>query len=234
MNPADVAALIKREITQAFQDISDRTYYQGEIDAVVDEYTADILLEGNTTVMPAISSVRSYRPKVGDRVLVLSIGRSGANHVILGRISGTDSEFLRAYPIGSIYISVVNTNPSSYFGGTWVAFGAGRTLVGVDGTQTEFNTVEKTGGHKLMQAHTHTGTTASNGAHTHNYTVPYKTQDAPYGGYARVAWEGYQDLSRTTGSSGAHTHTFTTNSAGGGDSQNLQPYITCYMWRRTA
>ena len=223
MNPADVAALIKREITQAFQDISDRTYYQGEIDAVVDEYTADILLEGNTTVMPAISSVRSYRPKVGDRVLVLSIGRSGANHVILGRISGTDSEFLRAYPIGSIYISVVNTNPSSYFGGTWVAFGAGRTLVGVDGTQTEFDTVEETGGAK-----THTLTTAQLASHNHVYktnithsdgqivTAEYINAGLAYG----TARRRYFDATENRGSDSAHN--------------NLQPYITVYMWKRTA
>lgn len=49
-------------------------------------------------------------------------------------------------PIGSIYISVINQNPSNYFGGTWEQFANGRTLVGVDTSQTEFNSVEKTGG----------------------------------------------------------------------------------------
>jgi len=55
---------------------------------------------------------------------------------------------LNAYPIGSIYLSVNNTNPSSLFGGVWEAWGAGRCLVGVDTTQVEFNAVEKTGGEK--------------------------------------------------------------------------------------
>ena len=50
------------------------------------------------------------------------------------------------YPIGSIYLSVNNVNPSSVFGGTWEAWGSGKVPVGVDTTQTEFNTVEKTGG----------------------------------------------------------------------------------------
>ena len=52
------------------------------------------------------------------------------------------------WPIGSIYISVVNTNPSQWFGGVWESFGSGRVLVGVDTSQTEFNTVLKTGGEK--------------------------------------------------------------------------------------
>ena len=39
-----------------------------------------------------------------------------------------------------------NTNPSTYLGGTWVAWGAGKVPVGVDTTDTDFATVEKTGG----------------------------------------------------------------------------------------
>src|SRR5690606_38823591 len=67
------------------------------------------------------------------------------------------------YPVGSIYISTVDTNPGTVFGvGTWVAFGTGRTIVGVDTDQTEFDTVEKTGGAK-----THTLTTAEMPSHTH-------------------------------------------------------------------
>jgi len=53
------------------------------------------------------------------------------------------------YPIGWILSSVVNTNPSTWLGyGTWVAFGSGKVLVGVDTGDADFNTVEKTGGSK--------------------------------------------------------------------------------------
>ena len=84
------------------------------------------------------------------------------------------------YPVGSIYISVTNTNPGTIFGGTWVAFGTGRTLVGIDTSQTEFNTVQKTGGEKT---HTLTGaesgqknlgtitSSANNRGHTHSVTA---------------------------------------------------------------
>ena len=48
------------------------------------------------------------------------------------------------YPVGSIYMSVDSTNPAQIFGfGTWVAWGAGRVPVGVDTSQTEFDTVEE-------------------------------------------------------------------------------------------
>ena len=50
------------------------------------------------------------------------------------------------YPVGSIYMSVSPTNPSEYFGGTWVAWGSGRVPVGLNTSDTNFNTVEKTGG----------------------------------------------------------------------------------------
>lgn len=116
------------------------------------------------------------------------------------------------YPIGSIYISVNNTNPSKWFGGTWVTWGTGRVPVGVDTSQTEFNVVEKTGGSKYMQKHTHGARlTAPNGYN-------------PGGSHWLAEW---------TGESSAGNTAYIT-SAGTGDSGNLQPYITCYMWKRTA
>jgi hypothetical protein len=60
------------------------------------------------------------------------------------------------WPIGSVFISVVNTNPSTLLGfGTWVSFGAGRVLVGRDGADADFNAGEETGGSKAI---TPTGT----------------------------------------------------------------------------
>jgi len=58
------------------------------------------------------------------------------------------------YPVGSIYLSVNTTNPSKWFGGTWEQIAKGRTLVGVDTNDTDFNTVKKTGGSKYLQEHT--------------------------------------------------------------------------------
>lgn len=75
----------------------------------------------------------------------------------------------QVYPVGSIYLSVNPTNPGSLFGGTWKSIGAGRTLVGVDPSQTEFNKVKKTGGTKsvnLYHSHTVNNHTHTTGSHT--------------------------------------------------------------------
>jgi hypothetical protein len=120
------------------------------------------------------------------------------------------------YPVGSIYISTSNTNPAGLFGfGTWEIFGNGRVLVGVNESETEFNTVMKTGGEK-----THALTIAE--MPSHNHKVDHDTL-AMYG-----------DGPQANGGDGlAPEATISTQNTGGGQPHNnLQPYITVYMWRR--
>ena len=122
------------------------------------------------------------------------------------------------YPVGSIYMSVSSANPETIFGGTWVAWGAGRVPVGIDTGQTEFNTVEKTGGHKLLQSH------------SHGLTGQFQpSQEVDDGNYSFPA----------CGDSGApvtrdYSTVAGTTSTGGGNAENLQPYVVCHMWKRTA
>jgi hypothetical protein len=157
-----------------------------------------------------------------------------------------------------------STNPSTLFGfGTWVTFGGGQVPVGyLSGSALPFGTGGTVGGsadtvvvtHTHTQvAHTHTGTTAAAGSHTHNLntTAVFNTEDnsqvpvnsitgdnnAP----ALAAQAGLQAINFLT-TAPAHTHTFTTDAATPtnnsegvtGVNQNYQPYITVYMWRRTA
>ena len=82
-----------------------------------------------------------------------------------------------AFPVGSVFLSVVSTNPATLLGyGTWAGLGAGRVLVGVDGSDPDFATVEGTGGSKTVAsggsiaAPTLSGSTASESGHTHTYT----------------------------------------------------------------
>lgn len=52
-----------------------------------------------------------------------------------------------AWPVGSIFASTVATNPATLIGiGTWVAYGTGRVLVGIDAGQALFDTPAETGG----------------------------------------------------------------------------------------
>jgi hypothetical protein len=161
------------------------------------------------------------------------------------------------YPVGSIYINATSsTNPATLFGfGTWVAFGEGRVIVGQSASDALFDTLEETGGTKdsIVVSHTHTlsGTTSSNGAHTHSISDPGHTHFVPSGApvsssiryeTSGAAYGGSQTTgSSTTGisvqSNGAHTHTLTgtTDSTGSsGTNANVQPYIVAKLWKRTA
>ena len=126
-----------------------------------------------------------------------------------------------AYPVGSIFTTTVAYANSAAVvaaigGTTWTAFGAGKVLVGVDASDTDFDTVEETGGAK-----THTLTISEMPAHTHSYDKQIATTDAL----------SIHDTVRTTGGNTSST----TGSTGGGTAHNnLQPYITVYMWKRTA
>ena len=81
------------------------------------------------------------------------------------------------YPVGSIYITATNTNPGTFLGGTWQQIASGRTLIGAGGGYNAGSTggSEKAtgtvGGTALtvaqLPAHSHTGSTSSNGDHTH-------------------------------------------------------------------
>lgn len=76
---------------------------------------------------------------------------------------------LAAYPVGSIYINTSNTNPGTFIGGTWTAFGAGRVPVGFDSGDTDFDTDEETGGAKTVATNVTVATqpTFTVNSHTH-------------------------------------------------------------------
>ena len=137
------------------------------------------------------------------------------------------------YPIGSIFTTVTNYADSAAVvtaigGTTWTAFGAGRVLVGLDASDTDFDTAEETGGAK-----THTLTTGEIPAHTHNSNVRVEDPSnvlVDTSLQISVASGQILDEENTTG-----TASTTTASTGGGSAHNnLQPYIVVYMWKRTA
>lgn len=145
--------------------------------------------------------------------------------------------FDKIYPVGSIYLSVSGVNPNTYFGGTWEAFATGRTLVGIDLSQTEFNGVEKTGGHKEMQSHSHSASASFSGNHQHTgNTLEVQMKNTNNSNdCARNINSSYTHAGVTiTNLAGSHTHDITIGNSGNGDSGNLQPYICVYMWKRTA
>lgn len=138
------------------------------------------------------------------------------------------------YPVGSIYINAgVTTNPATLLGfGTWTAFGAGRVMVGLNGSDTLFDALEETGGSKDATVVSHTHTMAGAGAHAHELPgelVQGTTNTSP----SAVTDNNTRPQSSVTDPVFDHTHTI--NSTGSsGTNANLQPYITVAMWKRTA
>ena len=145
------------------------------------------------------------------------------------------------YPVGSIYMNVNNTNPSSLFGGTWVAL-QDRFLIGA-GNEYTAGTV---GGSKYLQSHSHSipalsGWTGAAGGHTHQIGADkdayYKSTGSCYSVH-NTGPSGAGYLINTTGV-GDHSHSLTTNasttgSAGKGNAENMPPYLPVYIWKRTA
>lgn len=162
--------------------------------------------------------------------------------------------FDKIYPVGSIYMSTTNTNPGTLFTGTWIAWGSGKVPVGVDTGDSDFSTVEKSAGSKT---HTHTqGATGAATGNTGSTTLTVDQMPSHKHGVANAhPWNeradeqyrllrvntpfviGYNavDTDEVGGNQGhthtlnSHTHTNPTTAS----SSNLQPYITCYMWKRT-
>lgn len=152
--------------------------------------------------------------------------------------------FKAVYPVGSIHMSTTNTNPATQFGGTWVAWGSGRVPVGVDTAQTEFDTVEETGGEK-----THVLSAAEMPSHLHSINHDHASMNLPVTSISdatvanaavrvtKVGTVGSTPSGSTTTNTVLNLPSYTGNSGstgGDGAHNNLQPYITCYMWKRTA
>ena len=224
--------------------------------------------------------------------------------------------------VGDIEINISGINPGTKYVGTrWEIWGSGRVPVGINTSDTDFNTPEKTGGTKThtlttaqlpahahqvgahahgLNSHTHTiptqtvtsavqsgtpphsipqlkGSAASGGGHIHDVKLLYLQKATQSGsnqnwisstgdrvGHAHpgAAQEAgahthsvTTDASTSGNDSGTHTHSvtipqttsgaasgstansaaFNTGNTGSGNAHNnLQPYITCYMWKRVA
>lgn len=135
------------------------------------------------------------------------------------------------YPVGSIHMSVCSVNPMSYaysFPGCWIPFGAGRVLMGA-GTGTDINgcSIGFAGG-ACGGEYTHRLTTAEMPSHSHvtrgyNTTLP-ESVDRCQQPIVDDDWDGIiQDGCTPTSSVGGNAY-----------HNNIQPYVTVYMWHRCA
>jgi hypothetical protein len=146
---------------------------------------------------------------------------AGTNTTQVATTAFVTTALAAVYPVGAIFTTVTAYADSAAVvaaigGTTWVAFAAGKMLIGLDSGDTDFDTVEETGGAK-----THTLTESEMPSHTHTY----EDQDTIV-------------LSSTTGlqtavSASTSTTTNTSSTGSGTAHNNMPPYIAVYMWKRT-
>ena len=136
------------------------------------------------------------------------------------------------YPVGAVFTTVTAYANSAAVvtaigGTTWVAFGAGKVLVGLDASDTDFDTAgSSTGSAGSGGTKTHTLTTAEIPSHNHdngNYKYLMETD-----GTLTV-----KDTDSSAGEVKLTTKGEIQAAGGGGAHNNVQPYITVYFWKRT-
>jgi len=168
---------------------------------------------------------------------------SGTNTTQIATTAFVTAALQAVYPVGSIYINATNsTNPGTLLGfGTWTAFGAGRVPVGFNASDPLFDTAEETGGSKdaIVVSHTHTltdeghfhTTDGTNGGNNHPVRAGF---DAPIDARSNSANsdDAHYPGGQRTGSASTGITLASTGSSG--TNANLPPYITVYMWKRTA
>lgn len=144
---------------------------------------------------------------------------------------------LNYYRVGDLFLTTNSQNPSSFLGGSWELYGPGRTIVCVDTSQSEFNSVKKTGGaktHTLTEAQIPSHTHIQN-AHQHDYLRWYGGKKASLNsGGSSYRWNWDMTGNDNDGFTMATTTATNQNTGGGAAHNNLQPFITCYIWIRTA
>jgi len=161
---------------------------------------------------------------------------TGDSSTALATTAFVQAALAAMYPVGSIYTNASSsTNPATLLGfGTWTAFGAGRVMVGFDSGNSLFDTAEETGGSAdaITVSHTHTATsTVTDSGHSHTYSVPTGS-----GGSGNIASGGSTlgNPSTSTATTGITVATTVASTGSSGTNANYQPYITVYMWKRTA
>lgn len=162
------------------------------------------------------------------------------------------------YPVGSILMSTNAANPSTYLNvGTWEAWGSGRVPVGVNTSDTDFNTPNKNGGSKsnsYTPSGSLNGTVASHAlgvdeipSHSHvqwGRSDSISVQGGGSDGDYKAIYTAHMHIlpptvtggnTGLTGGGQGHSHDFSGSLNGDAqDISTIQPYVTCYMWRRTA
>ena len=206
-----------------------------------------VLVSNGTDIVQAVNNFASPTFTGTPVAPTATLGTNTTQIATTAFVAAAATSLSTIYPVGSIYTSTVSTNPNTLFGfGTWVAFGAGRVLLGDGGGYS----AGATGGSAdaITVSHTHsfsatTGSMSANATHNHNLlgsSYHYVADGGQNQGGASSnpftpGSTTYGDVTSTANIDHTHSVSGTTGSAGSsGTNANLQPYIVVYMWNRTA
>lgn len=134
---------------------------------------------------------------------------------------------LASWPVGSIYMSMVATNPGTLFGGTWERIAYGRMLIGADSITYPAGSTGGEAKHALteteMPSHNHgVQQSGSDGA------IPMEMgKDGTYQNDAYLSFG-------TSVKPFAESTILISYRGGNQPHNNMPPYLSVYMWRRTA
>lgn len=121
------------------------------------------------------------------------------------------------FPVGSLYISALATNPNTLLGiGTWARVAEAKYLVGFKTGDADFGVVEAVGGSKT---------------HIHAVDVGVTTSGASS---ANALADNNGDGTTFSAATGMATHNVDPASVNSGDNNNLPPFYVLYIWKRTA
>lgn len=224
-----------------------------------DLYFKDIFTEANEEINIEANNLNiNCLTSKNNKFSLDSDGNLIVNSITTNTSSSTSIDFDSIYPVGSIYLSMNATNPSTLFGGVWEQITgfylyAGSTA-GTGGSNVSGASTGNTGSTALstsnLPSHNHSipalsGTTSNAGNHSHNLPWGYQTI-YQNGGNTRPDVRHTGNVTATS-SNGAHTHTVTTNASttnntgnGTGHTHTLNnhthtitpPYINIFTFKR--
>lgn len=144
-----------------------------------------------------------------------------------------DNTINSIYPIGSVYISLTETNPGTYLKGIWEQFGQGRTLIGEgtgdDGSNTMNFTAGSTGG---KYEHNHTYGVKLNDYYSNLSNLNLRNSDGSWqGGVNDGRRDAYVNSACQEGNKEVNSHAYKIE-ANTSNSKTMHPYITVYFWKR--
>lgn len=144
-----------------------------------------------------------------------------------------DNTINSIYPIGSVYISLTETNPGTYLKGIWEQFGQGRTLIGEgtgdDGNNTMNFTAGSTGGN---YEHNHTYGIKLNDYYSNISNLNLRNSDGSWqGGVNDGMRNAYVNSACQENNKEVNSQTFKIE-ANTSNSRTMHPYITVYFWKR--